>query len=516
MKIGLWKKGLVLGIILLFVGAGVIPSFGGATVERQDSQSKNDGIDWWSMFRHDPQHSGYSTSDAPNTNNVLWSYTTSEVVYSSPAVVDSKLYIGSRNGVMYCLNASTGGLIWIYQTGFPGCFSSPAVSEGKIYITSYNGNVYCLDANTGDYIWNYTTGSAVYSSPAVADSRLYIGSFDNNVYCLDANTGGYIWSYTTGDQVYSSPAVADGKVYIGSHDDYVYCLDANTGGYIWSYTTGDEVHSSPTVADGKVYIGSKDNNTYCLNANTGINIWSYTTGSWVRSSPAVADGKVYIGSDDFNVYCLDADNGAYIWSYITGLEGSVSSSPAVADGKVYFGSFNNKVYCLDANTGGYIWSYTTLDHVISSPAVADGRVYIGGFDYTVYAFEDLNSPPSNPNITGLNNGKPNTDYNFTFNSTDPDDDDIAEYIVNWGDGTGNVTISGPFSSGEEVTISHSWTFQETFTIKAKAKDIYGAESEWSEFEVKIEISRNRATYHSVFHWLFERFPLLERLLSLFR
>ena len=41
--------------------------------------------DNWAMFHHDLQHSGYSTSTAPSTNNILWSYTTGEWVQSSPA-----------------------------------------------------------------------------------------------------------------------------------------------------------------------------------------------------------------------------------------------------------------------------------------------------------------------------------------------------------------------------------------------------------------------------------------------
>ena len=32
-------------------------------------------VDDWPMFRHDPQHSGYSTSKAPITNETRWSHT---------------------------------------------------------------------------------------------------------------------------------------------------------------------------------------------------------------------------------------------------------------------------------------------------------------------------------------------------------------------------------------------------------------------------------------------------------
>jgi outer membrane protein assembly factor BamB len=108
-------------------------------------------------------------------------------------------------------------------------WSSPAVAGGKVYVGSYDDNVYCLDADTGSKIWNYSTGNYVWSSPAVAGGKVYVGSGDYNVYCLDADTGSKIWNYQTGNfvwssPVWSSPAVAGGKVYVGSYDGNVYAF----------------------------------------------------------------------------------------------------------------------------------------------------------------------------------------------------------------------------------------------------------------------------------------------------
>jgi len=340
----------------------------------------------WSMFRHDLSHTGYSESPAPNTNQTQWNYTTGGSVSSSPAVVDGKVYVGSEDYKVYCLDALTGAHIWNYTTG-GSVSSSPAVVDGKVYVGSHDAKVYCLNALTGTHIWNCTTGGSVSSSPAVADGKVYVGSDDGKVYCLNASTGAYIWSYTTGDYVFSSPAVVDGKVYVASLDGKVYCLNALTGTHIWNCTTGGSVSSSPAVADGKVYVGSDDGKVYCLNALTGAYIWSYTTGHNVESSPAVVDGKVYVGSTNGKVYALNATTGAHIWNCTTG--GSVSSSPAVADGKVYVGSDDGKVYCLDTSNGALIWSYATGNIVSSSPAVADGMVYVGSQDGLVYAFGNV-------------------------------------------------------------------------------------------------------------------------------
>jgi parallel beta-helix repeat protein len=115
--------------------------------------------------------------------------------------------------------------VWNYTTG-DHVRSSPAVADGKVYVGSDDGNVYCLDAVTGAQVWNYTTGEGnyVFSSPAVVAGKVYVGSLAGKVYCLDAVTGAQVWNYTTGDWVESSPAVADGVAYVGSEGGHVYAF----------------------------------------------------------------------------------------------------------------------------------------------------------------------------------------------------------------------------------------------------------------------------------------------------
>jgi outer membrane protein assembly factor BamB len=77
------------------------------------------------------------------------------------------------------LNADSGALIWDYITG-DDVFSSPAISDGNVYIGSYDNNVYCLDASNGSAIWTYETDGYIYSSPAVIDGKVYIGSMERS------------------------------------------------------------------------------------------------------------------------------------------------------------------------------------------------------------------------------------------------------------------------------------------------------------------------------------------------
>jgi len=334
----------------------------------------------WPSFRHDSSHVGVQSYEtALKTTTVggltkLWGYTAGSVVYSSPAVANGVVYVGSDDAKVYALNAVTGAVEWTYTTG-DAINSSPAVANGVVYIGSSDNNVYALNAATGAVEWTFATGNTVNSSPDVANGIVYVGSEDDYVYALNAATGALAWKYNTGDQVDSSPAVANGIVYVGSAANDLFALNASTGTLDWAYGIDALGNSSPAVASGMVYIGSGNESVYALNATTGAFVWSYDTGQPIGSSPAVANGVVYIGSANDDIYALKGSTGALVWSYTTGFE--VISSPAVANGVVYFGSLDDNLYALNAANGTKLWSANAGLPVGSSPAVANGVVYVG-------------------------------------------------------------------------------------------------------------------------------------------
>ena len=46
-----------------------------------------------------------------------WSFATDDGVWSSPAVAHGRVFFGSKDGGIYAVNASTGGLLWRVNTG---------------------------------------------------------------------------------------------------------------------------------------------------------------------------------------------------------------------------------------------------------------------------------------------------------------------------------------------------------------------------------------------------------------
>lgn len=123
-------------------------------------------------------------------------------------------------------------------------------------------------------------------------------------------------------------------------------------------------------------------------------------------------------------------------------------------------------------------------------------------------------PPNKPDINGPQHGIPNVEYDFTFEATDPEGDEVT-YDVEWGDGS-SVTDYGPFDSGEEIELSHTWTSKDTYTISARAIDSFGNPGEWEEFY--LIIPRSKTISLNILEWLFVRFsntfPIFKFLLTL--
>lgn len=117
-------------------------------------------------------------------------------------------------------------------------------------------------------------------------------------------------------------------------------------------------------------------------------------------------------------------------------------------------------------------------------------------------FTSPNTPPEKPDIDGTTNGKAGTSYTYTFNSVDPDGDDVY-YYIKWGDGHTEVW-DGPHASGIDFDIAYTYANQGTFIIEAKAKDSNGAESGWSTLQVTMPL--NKVFTNPLFLRLLERFP----------
>jgi outer membrane protein assembly factor BamB len=403
----------------------------------------------WPTFHHGNDRTGMTDSTATmKFAYYKWTAKTGGQVRSSPAVatvnatsgglmfVGAKVFVGSIDNRLYCIEGGTGRVLWRFQAAST-ISSSPAVGDlsgdgsPEVVFGSYDGRIYCIDCQNGSLVWRYTARSQIQASPALADldndGRLEtaIGGLDGKFHVLDAD-GKALWTAGEGrswDNVWASAAVGDvnndGKieVLVQTIFNNVTCFDGADGRVLWTYTAlSGEIITwpfGPVIADmdgdgdAEVLVLGKINEASCLEGADGSVVWHQTYGWTLTSTPAIGDGdgdgkpEIFISADN-TVFCAGGSDGVMKWSKTfssPSLSAALSSSPALADldgdGRLEILACANDVVfrALNAEDGTTRWAYPVPKPVESSPAIADidadgkAEVVFGCDDQKVYALD---------------------------------------------------------------------------------------------------------------------------------
>ena len=514
----------VIWIIFLFIFSAITPMVIGYKIsksteelivekELQPAEISDGGLmeSAWPMFQHDVRHTGRSQyGKSGNWFVEKWHTDIGSLVYSSPAIdKNGTIYIGSNNWYFYAIY-SNGTKKWRFKTG-GGVSSSPAIAEdGTIYVGSEDGKLYAVYPN-GTKKWSQQVGNGwVYTSPVIDENGIiYATSVIGSNICAFYPNGTKKWDTTLGGWIYCrSPGLDNnGIVYCGANDGRMYAIYKNNGTIKWKYKTGEGIGSAPTISDdGTIYFGSNDGYLYALYPNRTLK-WRFLTREFfgLTSSPAIAeDGSIIIGSGFDYIYSINPDNGTENWRFNAGAD--VSASPAIDKyGVIYVGAWNGMFYALNPD-GTLQWKYKALDRIFPSAAIAeDGTIYFGShsetFNAYLYAIEPFeNNPPDKPSINGTVNGKLRREYTYTALTKDSDGDNVS-YFFDWGDGTTSGWTEFIYS-GFTMSRSHTWQRRGNYTVRVKAKDIYGMQGDWS--ELVVTMPRNKIVFNSFVFQIIEK------------
>ncbi len=152
---------------------------------------------------------------------------------------------------LYALDAGTGEQVWseplVEYVDAAGVFSSPTIIDNRLFI-GLDANMVAVDTQNGDILWSYETDARIDSSPTIADEVLFFASRDSYIYALDASNGSKLWELETPYIARSSPVVVDGVLYIGADrldlgdpdDDFP---DDEIEGYLYAVESGVDGHS---------------------------------------------------------------------------------------------------------------------------------------------------------------------------------------------------------------------------------------------------------------------------------
>ena len=208
----------------------------------------------------------------------IWNFKTGNKIRAKPRLDKDNLYVPSFDGFIYVLNPSTGVLKWKFETdgvkfdsdksGWDRCSinSYPALKDSMIVFGSRDGNIYCVNTISHIAKWKFSHGpSWCLASPAIDGDMAFVGWSDAMLFdAIDMNTGKERWKYDLKSVSFSSPVTDKENVYVGAGNGKLYAFDKSSGKVDWEYKTTGSVFASPVLDNGNLYFGSDDGALYAM------------------------------------------------------------------------------------------------------------------------------------------------------------------------------------------------------------------------------------------------------------
>lgn len=327
------------------------------------------------MHRGGPAHLGVNPGPPPKgTLFRSWRFDTGGELYSSPAISDDWLVIGSKSGFLYGLNATTGDQVWSRDLGQYIVRSTPAILDDVVYVNNGYQSL-ALALGDGSTLWTANVSFTGNTSPTVDNDTVYVASQNGAILALDPRTGDQRWRMQLDGLIFGSPTVEDGRLMVATDSGKVLALNSETGLVLWRFQADGGIFAPVIADDGAVYFTTNAGATYALDASDGAQLWRYDAGG--ASGGSVTLNSIIVGSDNGGVSAIDRETGSILWLAPTGDQ--ITVGPTIVGNLVIVAS-GQTLYGFDTDTGEQRFTYATGYTIQIAPAVVNGILYIGGRD----------------------------------------------------------------------------------------------------------------------------------------
>jgi len=314
--------------------------------------SSASGQDWpqWRGPARDGKSAGFDEPKTwPKELKQSWKVTVGEGV-ATPALVGDKLYVFARTEgaeTTSCLDAATGKELWKDKydslgasgssSGFSGPRASPTVVDGKVITLGIRGVLSCLNAADGKVIWrkddfkNATPKFYTSSSPLIANGLCIaeVGGGDKpgGIVAYDLASGNEKWKWTGDSPAYGSPVLmtVDGtKLVVALTDTKIVALTVADGKQVWETpfaVQGRGYNAASPIVDGQtlIYAGSGRGVTAVKlekkgDAFTASELWKNTDNSVMFNTPVLKNGLLFGLSAGNDFFCVNEKDGKTAWT----------------------------------------------------------------------------------------------------------------------------------------------------------------------------------------------------------
>ena len=306
---------------------------------------------------------------------LLWESLDAGKGYSSPVVVDDRLYITGMNedGTQEIFSAYTLDGKKVYSVEYskpwdktyPETRTTPAVVDGKAYVISGSGEIVCLNTADGTVVWRvdggttYTRKTGKWGTsecPLVFDNKvIFTPSGDSTtMVALDKETGKELWKTKAWGDIgaYVSPMLVEYKgrrQIIGSTAVHIFGVNPDDGAIEWEFSAWDVddgwesiAPNTPLFKDGQVFFSH------------GYNIFGYM----LQLSDDMKSATLKWKNET-----IDTHHGGYVE-----IDGVIYGSNHINNGQ--------GTWCaVDWNTGETLYDHNWENKGKGSIIAADGMLY---------------------------------------------------------------------------------------------------------------------------------------------
>ncbi len=268
---------------------------------------------------------------------------------ASPVLAGGKLYSFTRQGddeVIICLDEATGKELW--QSKYPalaitgpassqhsGPRSTPTVGDEKVVTLGVGGVLSCLDASTGKLVWrneDFTKELPTFFtglSPLISNGMCIVhlgGNEMGQIIAFDLKTGKQKWQSASDGPSYASLAmmtVNGKKQIVDLTSKNLVGIDPENGKLLWSFPVPVEnrfYNSASPLIDGQiVIITGQGQGTKAIkiqkqgNEFVASELWKNGELGTKWNTPVLKDGFLYGLSDGRKLFCMNAATGKTAW-----------------------------------------------------------------------------------------------------------------------------------------------------------------------------------------------------------
>ena len=357
----------------------------------------------WLSYGQTYKEQRFSTLSQINKDNIdelglAWQKNiggSTERMQGTPLVVDGIMYVTSGWSIVYALDARTGEEIWRYDPKTDRQYvklsccggvvnRGAAVYKGKVYVGTFDGRLIAIDATTGEEVWDVDTyhPSAlgrfnITGAPRAASNKIFIGQGSSE----SGHRRGYVSAYNaeTGELEWRFYLVPGDPSLPFEHPELE--MAAKTwGGEWWKYGGGGTAWSS--------LVYDEEFNTLYIGVGNGA--------PWPREirSPG--------GGDDLfltAIVAVDADTGKMKWYYQTvpGDNWDYSAAMDIVLGELEVDGQLTKVL-LQAPKNGFFY---VIDR--SNGKLLRAHPYTEGITWATHVDMKTGRPVENPDTAYENN-----------------------------------------------------------------------------------------------------------------